>query len=122
MFLRLIRLLGVFICGYLVIKWITVQHPFILGDFFIELVIHPLEFFAATLAFFLGVIFTGRVFRDLIHTLGKIFSKQKEQKWYFLFNSIGCLVVFFFLFQLGWEHSLLILCVSVIYSVASINM
>ena len=42
-------------CGYLLIEWFPISYPFHFADFLVGLIIYPLEFFAASLAFFIGL-------------------------------------------------------------------
>jgi hypothetical protein len=117
---RIARIVFIFICGYLVIEWISVQHPFNLADFFIALVLQPLQFFMAALALFLGILLNARILKDWVHTVKKILAGQKPIGNTYFWDFVGLLCIFFLLFHLGWEQTLVFLGLSMIYGMISI--
>ncbi|WP_413309117.1 hypothetical protein AA0X95_11925 [Bacillus sp. 1P10SD] len=121
MFFNVGMLLVTFLCGYLTIQWIPITHPFVLSDFFISLVVNPLKFFAASMAFFIGIICAGSEIRVILHTTIRTWKKDIHLKLLFYFKIGGLLVVFFFLFQLGWEHTLVFFSLSIVYGIISVK-
>ncbi|MEH7075629.1 hypothetical protein [Neobacillus drentensis] len=121
MLIKVVKFLVIFLCGYIVIKWVSIQHPFILADFFISLVVNPLKFFAATLVFFIGFLLTGRVFRELIVSIKKAWHKPKVFDVNIFLEYLWFLIIFSFLFYLGWELTLVFFSLSLFYGMISIE-
>ncbi|MFJ7725524.1 hypothetical protein ACIQXV_05085 [Neobacillus sp. NPDC097160] len=122
MFKRLGMLFIVFICGYLLIEWIAITHPFVLSEFFISFIVNPLKFFAASTAFFIGVLCNGKLIRELIHKLGKAWKKHIQGGVQLFLECIGLFIVFIFLFQLGWVHTLVFFSLSMLYGMISVEL
>lgn len=72
-------LLFIFVCGYLFSEWFPITYPFHLADILVGPIIYPLEFFASSLAFFIGLVISLQLFRELLHLTFKI-VKQKRSK------------------------------------------
>ena len=121
MYFNVGMLLVTFLSGYLTIKWIPIAHPFVLSDFFISLVVNPIKFFAASLAFFIGIICAGSQIRMILHTTKRAWKKDFHFKLLFYSKIVGLLVVFFLLFQLGLEHTLVFFSLSMVYGIISIK-
>lgn len=109
-----------FLCGYLTIQWTTVTHPFVLSDFLVSLVVNPLKFFLASLSLFIGVICSGRQIRIILGT--KRIGKQHIYLRRILYPEfIALFVIFFFLFRLGWEQTLVFFSLSIVYGIISVK-
>ncbi|MDR6122549.1 ACR3 family arsenite efflux pump ArsB [Bacillus sp. SLBN-46] len=121
MFFNVSMLLVTFLGGYLTIQWIPITHPFVLSDFFISLVVNPIKFFAASLAFFIGILCAGSQIRMILHTTKRTWKKDFHLKFLFYSKIVGLLVVLFILFQLGWEHSLVFFSLSMVYGIISVK-
>ncbi|MEH7355256.1 hypothetical protein V7150_17000 [Neobacillus drentensis] len=121
MFKRIGMLVVIFICGYLLIKWISITHPFVLSEFFIAFVVNPIKFFAASIACFIGVLCNGKFIRELIHKLRKAWMKHIQWGIQLISECIGLFLVFIFLFQLGWEHTLVFFSLSILYGMISVE-
>ncbi|WP_160721394.1 hypothetical protein [Bacillus sp. USDA818B3_A] len=121
MFKRLWLLLIIFISGFLLIEWIPIEHPFVLSDFFISLVLNPLKFFAAALAFFIGLMCCGKMIRELIDRT-KV-GWVNHLKWMVLLfiEYLGLILVFLLLFKIGWETTLVFFSLSVLYGMISVE-
>jgi hypothetical protein len=64
--LRIIwRLFFIILCGYLFNEWFPITDPFHFSDILVGPIIYPLEFFAASLAFFLGVVISIQLFKEI---------------------------------------------------------
>jgi hypothetical protein len=73
------RLFFILVCGYLFIEWFPITYPFHFADILVGPIIYPLEFFAASLAFFFGLVISLQLFRGFLQlTLKKV--KQKRSK------------------------------------------
>ncbi|MBV7507163.1 hypothetical protein KW850_18020 [Bacillus sp. sid0103] len=121
MFFKVAKCFVIFLCGYILIKWISIPHPFVLADLFISLVVNPLKFFAGTLVFFIGFLFTGRVFRELIVGTKKTWQKRKVMVDTLLFEYLLLIFIFSFLFQLGWEQTIVFFSLSLFYGMISME-
>lgn len=121
MFSNISMLLVTFLCGYLTIQWIPIIHPFVLADFFISLVVNPIKFFAASLAFFIGIVCAGNQIQMILHTTKRTWKIDVHLKLLFYSKIMGLLVVFFLLFQLSWEHTLVFFSLSLVYGIISVK-
>jgi hypothetical protein len=121
MYKKVSRYLVIFLCGYILIKWITIPHPFILSDFFITLVMDPLKFFAASVVYFIGFLVTGRVICELLYRTRKMWRKREILGMNLLFDYLFLIIVFSLLFILGWEQTLVFFSLSLFYGMISIE-
>lgn len=121
MFIKVIKYFVIFLCGYILIKWISIPHPFVLSDFFISLVINPLKFFAATLVFFIGFLLTGRVLSELIVGTKIAWQKRKVIGVDLLIEYLYLLIVFCLLFYLGLVQTIVFFSLSLFYGMISIE-
>ncbi|MCH6269059.1 hypothetical protein [Neobacillus citreus] len=112
------RILFIYLFGYLFIKWIWIPKPFVLADFFIVLITHPLEFLAAALALFLGVLLTGGLIKDFIH---KLRGAQKKHILLKIIEMVFLIIVFTILFRFGWEQALVFFSLSIVYGTISLE-
>lgn len=122
MFKKVLNYFVIFLCGYIVIKWITITYPFVLSDFFISFVMNPLKFFAASLVFFIGFLFTGKVIRELIHRTRNAWQKRRVWEGELFFEYLVLFFIFFSLFNLGWEQTLVFFSLSLFYGMISIEL
>ena len=121
MLIKVVKYLVIFLFGYILVKWISIPHPFVLADFFISFIVNPLKFFAATLVFFIGFLLTARVVRELIVSTRKTWRKPKVITVNMLFEYLCLLFVFSLLFYIGWELTLVFFSLSLFYGMISIE-
>ena len=121
MFIKAVKYFVIFLCGYILIKWISIPHPFVLADFFISLVVNPLKFFAATLVFFIGFLLTGRVLSELIVGTKIAWQKRKVIGVDLLIEYLYLLIVFCLLFYLGLVQTIVFFSLSLFYGMISIE-
>ncbi|WHY65534.1 hypothetical protein [Neobacillus sp. SuZ13] len=121
MFIKVVKYFVIFLCGYILIKWISIPHPFVLADFFISLVVNPLKFFAATLVFFIGFLLTGRVLSELIVGTKIAWQKRKVIGVDLLIEYLYLLIVFCLLFYLGLVQTIVFFSLSLFYGIISIE-
>ncbi|MGG3562630.1 hypothetical protein ABES03_13635 [Neobacillus rhizosphaerae] len=121
MYFNVGMLLVTFLCGYLTIQWTPITQPLVLSEFFISLVINPIKFFAASLAFFIGIICAGSQLRMILQTTKRTRKNDFHLKLLFYSKIVGLLVVFFLLFQLGWVHTLIFFSLSMVYGIISVK-
>lgn len=111
-------LTGVFL-GYLYIKWIPIHSPFHLSEFFIGLIVDPLKFFAASIAFTIGFIITGIHIKEGIYETRQILKGSKRIS-FSTFISYAVLFNFCFLFQIGAIQAIVFFCFALMYVMISI--
>ncbi|MDR7075253.1 hypothetical protein J2Y03_000241 [Neobacillus niacini] len=79
--LRIIwRLFFILLCGYLLIEWFPISYPFHFADILVGPIIYPLEFFAASLAFFFGLIVSLQLFQEIFQLTKKIVKKKRSKR------------------------------------------
>jgi hypothetical protein len=76
----LIRLILFFLCGYLAMEWFPITYPMDMADILVGPIIYPLEFFAASLAFFFFVIFGLQLFQVIFRVTIKIVNKRHSKR------------------------------------------
>lgn len=121
MYKKVMKYLVIFLCGYILIKWITIPHPFILSEFFLGLVMNPIKFFAASVVFFIGFLVTGRVIGELLHRTIKKWTKLEKSGINLFFEYLLVFIIFLLLFTLSWEQSLVFFSLSLLYGMISIE-
>jgi hypothetical protein len=122
MYKKVMKYLVIFLCGYILIKWITIPHPFILSDFFLGLVMNPVKFFAASVFFFIGFLVTGRVVGELLQRTRKNREKLGKSGLNLFFEYISLFITFLLLFNLSWEQTLVFFSLSLLYGMISIGL
>jgi hypothetical protein len=122
MFSKMLKYLVIFLCGYILIKWVSINHPFVLADFFMSLVINPLKFFAASLVFFIGFLLTGHVIRELIHRTREVGKKRKAWDAGLIFEYLCFFFIFSVLIYFSWEQTLVFFSLSLFYGMISIEL
>ncbi|MEH7501113.1 hypothetical protein V7152_03570 [Neobacillus drentensis] len=122
MYKKVWKFFVIFLCGYILIKWIPINHPFVLSDFIISLVMNPLKFFAGAVVFFIGILITGRVIRELIHKKRKTWQKRKISGVNLFFEYLYLFITLSLLFYLGWEQTLVFFSLSLFYGMISIEL
>jgi hypothetical protein len=122
MYKKVLTDLVIFLSGYLLIKWITIPHPFVLSEFFIGLVINPLKFFIASVVFFIGFLVTGKVIRELLHRTREMGQKREKLGMNLFLEYLFLFFIFFLLFKMGWEQNLVFFSFSLFYGMISIEL
>ena len=79
--LRIIwRLLLIFLCVYLFIKWFPITFPIVFEDILVGPIIYPLEFFAASIAFFFGLVILVQLFHEILQLTKRIGRKRRSKR------------------------------------------
>ncbi|WP_462412060.1 hypothetical protein [Neobacillus sp. Marseille-QA0830] len=112
MVITLVRHLMILLCGYAMINWLSIERPFYFTDFILQVILHPLEFFASTLALCIGVIMSGGQVKEII---------QRHWRKYSVLNLIGIFIVYSNLIHLSWIHSIILFSLSLIYGIISVK-
>ena len=121
MFKKLVKFSIVLLCGYLVTKWITIPYPFVLSDFFIGIVIKPLQFFAAAIALFIGMLLNGDLIRGTITRTKKAWRKQIPWSLPILLEYCCFGFVFYLIFYFGWEQAIIFFSLGLLYGMISVE-
>ncbi|WP_175991176.1 hypothetical protein [Bacillus sp. Marseille-Q1617] len=69
-----VRLVGTFLMGYLFIKWFPDVESHQTSDVIVELVLHPVEFFAASIVFIFGLVVQGNLMKFEFYYLIRLFK------------------------------------------------
>jgi hypothetical protein len=116
---NLVRILAGMLLGYLYIKWVPIQNPFIAADFFLGLVVDPVRFFTAALAFTAGFVINGSLIKEAIRRAGLVIRRQAS----FKSGDLTFLCVIFslaFLYYIGPVQALVFFCFIAIYVMISL--
>jgi hypothetical protein len=73
------RLFFIFVCGYLLSKWFPITYPFHFVDLLVSAIINPLEFFAASIAFFFGLVVSAQLVQKICLFTVKIVKKKRSK-------------------------------------------
>ncbi|WP_174734041.1 hypothetical protein [Mesobacillus harenae] len=116
----LIQLITGFVSGYLFIQWVPIPLPFVFSELVVEFVLDPLEFFAAALAFILGVTSLGSIIEDgFDHTVK--FFKGKRTSFLGVIVLVLTLIGFYFLFNEGFWQTSIFFGFSCLYGMISVD-
>ena len=116
---KCLKLIIVFLCGYFIIEWVSINQSFILSEFLGWQVMHPLEFFAVAIAFFVGIVVNGEIIRESIHKTGNAMKKRIPWRAEIFWELFGIIAVFYLLFQIGSDHTLVLFSLSILYGMIS---
>ncbi|OCA90959.1 hypothetical protein A8F94_03560 [Bacillus sp. FJAT-27225] len=111
-----ILMITMLICGYLFSSWMVISNPFSLNSFLLDLVLNPLSFFAAAVAYFSGVGINGY----LIRTFSAAPKRKALNRLSAFFICFGSISIFYFLYQVSPVHTLVFFGSSLIYGMISI--
>ncbi|ALC90090.1 hypothetical protein AM500_10065 [Bacillus sp. FJAT-18017] len=109
-------MLAMFVCGYLFSEWMEITSPFSLHSFLLGLVLNPLGFFAAALAYFSGVGINGYLIRLYSETP----KRRNFKRLSALLVCLGSVFIFVYLYQISPVHTLVFFGSSLIYGIISI--
>lgn len=119
MFKRIGMLVGIFICGCLLIEWVPIIHPFVLSELFISFVMNPLKFFATSLVLITVVVWISQFFRELIHHTSKL--ERKKSYRYLVWDYVGLIIILVLLLRMGWEQTAIIFSLGLFYGMISVK-
>jgi hypothetical protein len=122
MFKTIGMLIVIFICGFLLIEWISITHPFLLSESLITFVMNPLKFFTAAVVLVIGVVCNGNFIREMIHKWRTTERIKKQWRGQRIFEPAGFLFIHFLLFQMGWEQTIVFFSFSVMYGMISLKL
>lgn len=95
------KLVMIFICGYLMLKWLPINHPFHFEEFIIGIIIRPLEFFAASIAFYIGMAINVQLLHEVFQKTRKALKKQISWNNTIFFAYPGLVAIYYFIIQIG---------------------
>jgi hypothetical protein len=117
---KLIQLALGFICGCLFINWMPIQFPFVISDFFAEFVLEPLEFFAAAVAFFIGLVANGDLIREGVEKTAALMHK-KNVSFFEMAVNYSVILSFIIMARYGFWQTIVLFSFSFIYGMISID-
>jgi hypothetical protein len=109
-----------FICGLLVIRWIPLSFPVDITNLFVQFILNPLEFFAASLVFIIGIVMNGNVIHSII-TMTFVLKNKNSFSLAQWFVSFGVIFNFILLMNEGLWQAVMLLIFSIVYGMISID-
>jgi hypothetical protein len=113
------RLIGTFILGYLFIKWFPDFEAHHTSDVIVGLVLHPVEFFAASIVFILGLIVQGSLMKVELFYVIRLF-KGDIHKELMIVPVHVCMI--YGLALIGMWETLFFSIVAVFYGIISLDL
>lgn len=117
---KTIQLLMGLLCGYLYIKWMPVIFPFAFSRFLAAIILDPLQFFAATVAFIVGFMNIASLIKDGIEKTMEL-KKNAEINKSELFIAYCVPIALILFLQLNIFLTLLFFCFAFVYGMISID-
>ncbi|MCA1054672.1 hypothetical protein LCM10_06705 [Rossellomorea aquimaris] len=118
MIIYLFRLLGTFLFGYLFIKWFPDMDVQETSDIVVELVMHPIEFFASSIVFIFGLLIQGKLLRTEFYYVMRLF-KGDVHKELLIVPVHVCMM--YGLFMMGSWETLFFSFLAVFYGIISLD-
>ncbi|MFC3882753.1 hypothetical protein ACFOU2_04260 [Bacillus songklensis] len=120
--LRKLMLLAVATASsYLFIQWLPVPKPISLAHIILALVMDPLHYFVAMVAFFLAFLSHSILIKSVVEETYS-FMKGRQVRWGEAVICYGAACSFWFLWQAGQWQTILILCFSIVYGMISVDL
>ncbi|WHX99124.1 hypothetical protein [Neobacillus sp. DY30] len=79
MFRIIWRVSFIFLCVYLFIEWFPITFPFHFSDIWVGPILYPLEFFAASFAFFFGLFVSLQLLQEILRLTLKDEKKKRSK-------------------------------------------
>jgi hypothetical protein len=120
MIIKLTQLFIGGIGGYLYIMWMPVHFPIGMSEFILEVLMDPIRFFAAAIAFVAAFLNVAALIKTGFEKISSGLNEIKTDKA----GLVVCLIVpplFFFFWQLDKHHTLLLFCFALLYGIISID-
>ncbi|WP_053366982.1 hypothetical protein [Bacillus sp. FJAT-27245] len=105
--------------GYLFIEWLEIGIPFYLHVFVLDLILSPVEFLAASIAFFSCTVANWRLLSPFMARRTRGRGKRKDTIPAFI-GLVGLFLVFVLLFVLSPVHAVVLFGSSLVYGMISI--
>jgi hypothetical protein len=120
MLLKFSCLIVGFICGFFLINWVPIQQPFVIEEYISDYLFSPLEFFVIMICFLIGFLANSILIRSVVEESFQLIRGRRVNLVNLLI-SYSVMISFYFLFQLGFWQTLVLLCFSIIYGIISID-
>lgn len=120
MSLKLVQLGIGFFCGYLFIMSFPVVSPFSLSEIILEFVLHPFEFFIASVVFIIGFMVNALMIKEGVEQVIS-FIYQKQINIMAVFNFLLLIIGFSVLFVTGFWQTVVFFSFSMLYGIISLD-
>ncbi|MBW3113352.1 MULTISPECIES: hypothetical protein [Bacillaceae] len=113
-----VKLIITFLLGYLFITWFPVTERLTEPEFIVELVLNPIQFFAASIAFMIGLLVQGNVLKTEIHSVIQLWNGRLHKELVIIPFHIG--LIFALSVHGGWQ-TMIFSCSAFFYGIISID-
>ncbi|PFA63846.1 hypothetical protein CN378_16275 [Bacillus sp. AFS015802] len=113
-----VKLIITFLLGYLFITWFPVTERFSSREFIVELVLNPVQFFAASIAFIVGVLVQGNVLKAELYSILRLRNGKLHKELAIIVLHIG--LIYLLSAYGGWQ-TLIFSCSALFYGIISID-
>ncbi|MCA1058296.1 hypothetical protein LCL96_05090 [Rossellomorea aquimaris] len=112
------KLLITFLLGYLFITWFPVAERPTESEFIVELVLNPVQFFAASIAFMIGLLVQGNVLKAEIYSIIQFWNGRLHKELMIIPFHIG--LIYALSVYGGWQ-TMIFSCSAFFYGIISID-
>ena len=113
-----VKLIMTFLLGYLFITWFPASERFDKPEFIVELVLNPVQFFAASIAFMVGLMVQGNVLKAEMFSILQLINGKLHKELMIIPFHTG---VLFVLSGYGVWQTMIFSCLAFIYGIISLD-
>jgi hypothetical protein len=118
---KLMLLAAATLSSHLFIRWFPITKPLSATYVILSLIMDPLHYFMAMVAFFIAFLSHSMLIKSIIEETYS-FIKGREVRWREAVICYGDVDSFLFLWQAGQWQTILILCFSLVYGMISVDL
>ncbi len=120
MFGKILSIILGFFCGMMFIRNLSIEHPFSVPEFLLDLILDPIQFFMAMFFFFVSFLANAHLLKNAIEETYALI-KERKGNGADLIVSYFVFFVFWGLMFMGFWETFTLLCFTIIYSLLSVN-
>ncbi|MBN8190779.1 hypothetical protein JI667_01340 [Bacillus sp. NTK074B] len=113
-----VKLIISFVFGYLFITWFPVTERLTESEFIVEMVLNPIQFFAASIALMIGLLVQGNVLKAEIHSVIQLWNGRLHRELMIIPFHIG--LIYALSVYGGWQ-TMIFSCSALFYGIISID-
>ena len=113
-----VKLLITFLLGYLFITWFPAVELLNSSEFIVELVLNPVPFFAAMMAFMVGLMVQGNLLKFELYSILRLMNGKLHKELVFIPFHIG---IVYLLSCFGMWQTMIFSFLSIFYGIISID-
>jgi hypothetical protein len=113
-----VKLIITFLLGYLFITWFPVSDRFTRPEFIVEMVLNPVQFFAASIAFMIGLMVHGNVMKTELYSLLQLLNGKLHKELMIIPFHTGIIYV---LCANGVWQTMIFSCSAIFYGIISLD-